>query len=336
MVTIQRKAKAICLAVTWLTFLSCSQGDEELDASSRMSQTSDAVAENPAVEEASDGFELIGGTIADPTVFPASVYISAQGGRCTATIVGGRTVISAAHCMNNGATISFSVGPNRYSAVCRHHPNYSGNSTADWALCKTNQEVIGTPFESLNQDAALIKKGQRLLLTGYGCTRAGGSGGNDGRYRVGEATVTTVPSAASTNHDIVTKGGGALCFGDSGGPAFLYLDAAKKERVLVGINSRGDIATTSYISSLSQVTAQNWVKSWMDLNQVKICGVSNDATGCRGGAVLPPIGGETEVCKKMIADGALDRLVQCTKEQKPDLANCRLFQDSVMACIESK
>ena len=94
MVTIHRKAKAICLAVTWLTFLSCSQGDEELDASSRVSQTSDAVAENPAVEEASDGFELIGGTIADPTVFPASVYISAQGGRCTATIVGGRTVIS--------------------------------------------------------------------------------------------------------------------------------------------------------------------------------------------------------------------------------------------------
>lgn len=48
---------------------------------------------------------LINGVPAEPKDWPASVYSSADGSRCSATIVGERTVVIAAHCVANGREI---------------------------------------------------------------------------------------------------------------------------------------------------------------------------------------------------------------------------------------
>lgn len=224
--------------------------------------------------------KLIGGREAAKADWPASVYSSQGNSRCTSTVVGKRTVLTAAHCVGNGGTLTFTdLAGKKYTSKCTHAPEYRGNSTADWALCLVTEDV-SMLAEVLNQDEDLVKVGDEVLLAGYGCIRRGGSGGNDGKYRIGEAKVTQVPSGRS--FDIVTKGNAALCFGDSGGAAFMLLPDDK--RLLISVNSRGDIATTSYLSSVATAPFKAFVKSWSEKNGQKVCGVHDDAEGCRGAA----------------------------------------------------
>lgn len=223
---------------------------------------------------------LIGGTPADPKVWPSSVYASMSGARCSATVVGDRVLLIASHCVSNGGTASFSVGPNSYKSVCTHHPEYRGNSTADWTLCLVDRPVVGAAHELLNLDPSRVKVGDTLTLTGYGCIRPGGGGGNDGTFRVGTAPVRSLPSGR--NYDIVTRGKAALCYGDSGGAAYATDGAA---RWIVGVNSRGDISTTSYLPALH--AAKTFLQSWSQKNKVEICGLTNTAKGCRSVDVVP-------------------------------------------------
>lgn len=220
---------------------------------------------------------LINSRPANPAEFPASVWTRS----CTATVVGPRAVFIAAHCTSNGGSIAFNAGPNRYTARCTRSADYSGNSTADYALCQTDKEVVGVPYERLNINASRFKVGDQLLLTGYGCVRAGGGGGNDGTYRIGESRIVRLPSGRS--NDTITQGGAALCFGDSGGPAF-HIDANTGDRVLVSTNSRGDIRSTSYLSSTHTPMALRFFESWYQKTGMKLCGYHTDAPGCRGGS----------------------------------------------------
>lgn len=226
---------------------------------------------------------LIGGTPASPADWLATVYSSQGNSRCSATVVGPRTLAIAAHCVGNGKTATFSVLGKKYVSSCTHSRLYAGNSTADWALCLVTETVTGIKYEVVGQDPALVKVGDELLLTGYGCTQPGGTGGNDGVYRTGKAKVTQVPSGNS--NDIVTKGGAALCFGDSGGPAFVVMSDGM--RYQVSINSRGDIRTTSYLSALFTDAAKDFYAKWSDLNKAVICGVHKDVPDCRTGKPKP-------------------------------------------------
>lgn len=241
---------------------------------------------------------LIGGRPADPKDFPASVYASMNGARCTATVVGPKVLMIAAHCVSDGGSASFSVGPNQYRSTCSHSADYRGNATADYSLCVVDKEVTGIKYENVAADPGVVKVGDELLLTGYGCVRAGGGGGNDGVYRIGEAKIRALPSG--TDNDITAGSGAALCFGDSGGPAFKYLDTAKTKRVLVSINSRGDIRSTSYLSAVFTTQGKRFISAWKAKNPtLKICGVDADAPNCRDASepVPPPEGNQckTEV-----------------------------------------
>jgi len=72
-----------------------------------------------------------------------------------------------------------------------------------------------------------------------------------------------------------------LCFGDSGGPAFVFLDAAKNRRVIAGVNSRGNIVNTSWIVSTSTQFAKDFLSQWAAAKAVHICGVTAAAPKCR-------------------------------------------------------
>lgn len=248
---------------------------------------------------------LIGGRVADPKDWPASMYADMGGARCTATVVGEKVLFIAAHCVASGGTASFRVGTENYTSKCTHSKDYAGNATADYALCEIDRPVTAIPFENVNQNDELVKIGAEVLLTGFGCTQPGGGGGNDGKYRIGEARVTQVPSG--TNNDIVTFGS-ALCYGDSGGPAFMYLDAQKTKRTQLSINSRGNIKDTSYLSSVSTTAGKRFIKAWSELTSLKICGVHADAKGCRGAGVNPIP--EPTKCRE-----AYDKVGACMKDQ---------------------
>jgi len=232
---------------------------------------------------------LINGTPADIRDWPASVYARTSSSACSSTIVGERVVLSAGHCMRNNGTISFSVGGNEYTAVCTHHPEYRNNSTADWALCLTDKSVTGITFENVSSTVK-VSKGMAVLLTGYGCTKPSGSGGNDGVFRTGEAVVTDMPY--KSDYDVTTKGGAALCYGDSGGAAYIVENISggttdgSAKREIFGVNSRGDIRTYSYLPALGLTVMQNFASSFMAKHGVHICGLSKEAKACRDS--LPP------------------------------------------------
>lgn len=226
---------------------------------------------------------LIGGRPADPKDWPASVYASMGGARCSATVVGPETLIIASHCVSHGGSASFQIGPNSYTSKCSRSPLYRQGTDHDLALCKITRKVEGIPYENVNINPELIKVGQEILLTGYGCIQPGGGGGNDGIYRIGEAKITALPDP----YDLTAKGKAALCFGDSGGPAFIYLDEAKTKRVQISVNSKGDIRTTSYLTVTSSKASIDFMKSWATENNVGICGVTAGVAGCREGSKQP-------------------------------------------------
>ncbi len=221
--------------------------------------------------------DLIGGTPAKPEEWPSSFASSQGNSRCTATLIGPQALQLAAHCVGNGRTSSITISGKSYTGTCTHHPKYKSDDTADWALCKMSEAVDRPWYERVLEDVTKIKVGTKVLLAGNGCTNIGGSNGSFGTFRTGESTVKSLPVR---DYDTITSGGAALCYGDSGGSAF-YVEGLA--RWIFGVNSRGNIRDTSYLSSTYVDVARSWYKSWADQAGVKICGVHPDAPKCQGG-----------------------------------------------------
>lgn len=223
---------------------------------------------------------LIGGSPADPKDWPASFITSQGSSRCTGTMIAPNVLQLAAHCVGNGRMASIKSQGVTYSGTCEHSPKYRNDSTADYALCLMSQPVDLALYEGIIKadEASTIKVGDNLLLAGMGCTQQGGGGASmDGILRVGEAPIIRLPKSSN---DIVTEGNAALCFGDSGGSVFWK--NPKGVYKIAGINSRGDIRTTSYLSATFTKDAVDFYTSFAAKNQVKICGMADDAVKCRG------------------------------------------------------
>jgi hypothetical protein len=105
-----------------------------------------------------------------------------------------------------------------------------------------------------------------MTLVGFGCIHPGGGGGNDGKLRVGNTVAT-----GFNNFDVISKkaSGAVLCFGDSGGPA--YIDGK-----LVAVASKGDIWTTNYHTRLDAPESQSFLASTAKEAGVEICGINAD------------------------------------------------------------
>lgn len=266
---------------------------------------------------------LIGGIAADSSEWPASVYANVKDGACSATLVGDRVLFMASHCVSDGQNVKFTAHANAYTARCAHHPEYRKNDSADWSLCLVDRPVTGVPFESFGPDIQ-IAIDSTLLLSGYGCVKPGGGGGNDGIFRIGNATVKGLPYGKT--YDIVTKGGSALCFGDSGGAVF---SMGAKARYIVGVNSRGDIATMSYLPAIGSQSFLTWANTWAkSSNNVRICGLHSDALGCRASENPAPIvdakfeaNGKAACLRGVVAPNYLDRKGEFVETLKRTLDN---------------
>jgi hypothetical protein len=134
-------------------------------------------------------------------------------------------------------------------------------------------------YETVNTTDGFVRLGEQLLLSGFGCIYPGGSGGNDGVYRVGASYVQVVPQEGQGQMNIITNGGGALCYGDSGGPAFKYLN--QQRRLVVAVNSMADMRSVSYLASTSTQASRDFFWNWSNATGSFICGVSENATNCR-------------------------------------------------------
>jgi len=235
--------------------------------------------------------QIIGGSKAAIADWPATfVFLDPNGGGCTSTAIGTRVIITAAHCIKDNATGVVEIDGTPISASCSHHPDYHDNvlqTDQDWekkvspdfSLCALTSDLTVKDFETIGSKKDSPVKGSTIRLLGFGCNKTGGTDGGFGVLYEGDAGVTKIPEPPS--YYITTLGGAAVCFGDSGGGAYLYLNQAHTRRVMVGVNSRGDISTTSLLSATTTPGFSTWASSWAAKNHVKICGLHSDAKGCR-------------------------------------------------------
>ncbi|CAB9506425.1 Vitamin K-dependent protein C (Fragment) [Seminavis robusta] len=266
-----------CLLLFWLAI-----AWSEEPSSSHLRQGFD-----PSVEEEfppSNTHGIVNGQVADAGDYPW--YAKFDGGTtlCGGTVIGGgQFVLTAAHCVDDGApprvrvgTPFFSQGGTVLSVTKRWiHPNYvrPGNGD-DIALLKLATNCVCLPPSAeLNTDQTFpVNSGQPLWVIGFGRT----SNGGDASGVLQQLEVQSVSNAecqargGNFNSPAIVcadVGGGGPCQGDSGSP---LMDGNK---VQVGIVSFGKVGCASsfpdYYTRVSNY--QDWIDTTIN-NELNIFG----------------------------------------------------------------
>lgn len=246
---------------------------------------------------------LINGSEVNEGEYPEVInIISCFGGKCgtcSASIVGPQTILTAAHCVRGDGGTQFTYNQNIYKAQCEANPAFKENTSHDIALCLIDK-TIDLKYAHLSQRK--LSKYDDVKLMGFGCTQIDGGGRSNGILRVGTANVKKLPGEVtkeSYDKYFQTYSDVALCFGDSGGPAFHYIDNPKTEiHFVAGINSRGNIRRASYITAVYLNEIRDFIKTWADVKKQEICGFNGD---CGIPAVPMPPKNSCRVSKSMRA-----------------------------------
>lgn len=254
--------------------------------------------------------KLGNGSVAVPSDWPAS---GISDGDCSATLIGAQVAITAAHCVGHGARLNIkNSGGVTFTGTCHRHPAWSrdSNMSPDVALCLMQPMAgKGLFFESLLLDPIFLRKGQKLLLGGYGCLDLETEKRDEPpRFRIGNAFIGVEagnlagwPNWVRTEPATSTATSFA-CFGDSGGA--VYFTAGIDRRGIVAIISAADADKSkptykaSYLAALATPEILQFIRSWPlsscelhdgkpqkcktgDGAPPKICGIDLGASKCR-------------------------------------------------------
>lgn len=248
--------------------------------------TNDAGATHPAAQQKSIIFQLAGTALLTssfevsngivvrredwPTLVLAQTGPAPRPETCTGTLVGPRTILTAAHCVDGGSgkplRARLLVGSSLVPLHCDIHPDYleadyaptAPRSSRDYALClittvKKYAALTALRFEVVETQSSL-EAGDRIMFTGYGCDRLSISSTGQltwseakGKLSIGNGVVEVASGTWPSHLEYLTVRSNpakdpAVCPGDSGGPLFSAVSAfdpaAGKSRRVRGVNSR--------------------------------------------------------------------------------------------------
>ena len=124
-----------------------------------------------------------GGIAIEPRCWRSLLVFKSQLGSCTASIIGPRALLTAAHCVGNGASATAMISDQPVDVVkCVHHKHAAAHTAYDFALCELKKPYELGPseepfFENVSSDPALVVPGGKIDLLGFGCTTKKTAGG---------------------------------------------------------------------------------------------------------------------------------------------------------------
>ncbi|MBD9565272.1 trypsin-like serine peptidase [Pseudomonas sp. PDM09] len=227
--------------------------------------------------------QLSGGTVVVDLLDWRAVAVSdiSDGEMCSLTLVGPRTVLLAAHCVDahlapgeDGepaltAEVRFVATGNPYKMNCdlsedylRWRVNDSGvpRSAADYALCELDRRVEDIKYEMIALDTDL-KIAEVVTLVGHGCDSLGLSNDEthytykDGHrvLRIGERPIEATTVSLNVGRPALywrtlSESGRepALCYGDSGGPV-MFPKQGGARRVIAVNSALGATPTATHL-----------------------------------------------------------------------------------------
>jgi len=222
--------------------------------------------QSPSSLENQDNSAIVGGRMVVPgsqlskQVFMIYVKTFDRGSLCTATMITPTVGLTAAHCVDSltaayalytidaekilrgtgGARETLLKNPLvRQITAVRVHPRWNGSingeNNGDIAVFKIGGR-LPDGFQVTRLFEGSIKKGSRIIASGYGITSSL-IGGGSGLLRETIATVDD-PDLTESEFSIDQKNFQGSCSGDSGGPSFVTSPFGRLEQV--GIVSYGD------------------------------------------------------------------------------------------------
>ncbi|MFH1131797.1 MAG: trypsin-like serine protease [Pseudomonadota bacterium] len=169
-----------------------------------------------------------------PAVGEFLVDIDDRTESCTATFVGNKTLVTAAHCVHEGSTHRFLLEGKEYQVEeTIQHPDWNPDPVNnpffknDIAVLILKENPLVEP--SILNNQPIIESGMKIDLVGFGSTCEGATDS-------GEKRITTNTILLVENCRFSYKGEKNICNGDSGGPTFVTID---NNEVQIGIHSAG-------------------------------------------------------------------------------------------------